>query len=168
MAASRLAASLLPLSLPGHYRQSWEELTYSYGLRRRVAPLSSQNAVQQRYDEQSENGGNEESADHGATQGGVLFSAVAGSKGHWHHADDHGERGHTNGTQSGVARIDRRFNGGPSGAALPFGKGDQEHAVRGCYAHRHDRTHQRWYIQRRPGHEQHPDDSRCRAGERDD
>ena len=70
----------MPACPPGRYRQCWEELTYSYDLQRRVAPLSSKDAVQQRHDEQSENGGNEESADHGATQWGVLFSAIAGPK----------------------------------------------------------------------------------------
>src|ERR1035437_345538 len=62
--------------------------------------------------EERGHGGQQQSADDGAAEGGFLFAAFAQAQGHGRHAEDHGQRGHQHraeadeaGAERGPARI---------------------------------------------------------------
>src|ERR1700679_2416450 len=58
-------------------------------------------------EDQSCNGREEQTANDSASQRSILFSAVAGSQRHRYHADDHRQRGHRYGAETGCPRFDR-------------------------------------------------------------
>src|SRR5580765_6734217 len=62
--------------------------------------LTTQTAVDERHDEQRGEGGDDEAADDGAAERGVLFAALAEAERHGQHADDHGEGSHEDGAEA--------------------------------------------------------------------
>src|SRR5665213_4368177 len=59
-------------------------------------PLPMQHAEHSGHEEQSGDGGANQTADHCAAERSVLFAAFAQAQRHRDHTDDHGERGHEN------------------------------------------------------------------------
>ena len=60
-----------------------------------------------RHEEESGDGGQQQSADDGAAEGRILLAAFAQAEGHGHHADDHGQGRHEHGAEADEAGIER-------------------------------------------------------------
>ena len=52
------------------------------------------------------NAGDEQAADDGPAERGILLAPFRQRQGHWDHADDHGKGGHDNGPQARRAGLD--------------------------------------------------------------
>src|SRR5579884_594455 len=79
--------------------------------------------------ERGESGENE-AADDGATQRGVLLAAFTKADGHGDHADDHGQRRHENGANTDKPRLERGLTRALAFSQLFLREGDQQDAVR--------------------------------------
>src|SRR5713101_7295811 len=108
-------------------------------LERRLPP---EQAVDDGHDEERGDGGDGQAADHRSAEGRVLLPSLSESEGHGKHTDDHGERGHKNGAQPGVAGREGRRHRAVPFPALIIGEGDEENAVRRRHTDAHDRAHQ--------------------------
>src|SRR6266481_4208215 len=135
--------------------------------RARVAP-GMQETENRGNENQRGHRGEEEAANYGAAQGGVLFASIAEAEGHGNHADDHGESGHEDGAEAGEAG----FGGGSDWVSVVqeafLGEGDDEDAIGGAHAHAHDRAHESRDAERGVGEEKKDDDAGEGGGERSD
>ena len=111
-------------------------------------------AEYRRDEQQSRHRGAQQTADYGAAEGRVLFPALAHSQGHRHHTYHHRKRRHDDGTEPGEARFDRCLQGVSMVLQTLFGECDYQDTVSRGHAHAHNRTHQGWNTQMRPGEEQ--------------
>ena len=114
---------------------------------------------------QSRDGREKQAADNGAAEGRVLFAAFAQTKSHRDHADDHGEGGHQNGTQTGEPGFERGFHCRVAMRHAFAGVTDDQNTVRRRDAHAHDGAGECGNAERRMGQEQHPDDAGQGAGQ---
>ncbi len=73
----------------------------------RIVTVAVNQTVHRRNEEQRRNRGKDQPADYRTAQRRVLFAALAESKGHRQHADDHGHGGHDNRTEAREARFFR-------------------------------------------------------------
>ena len=104
--------------------------------------------------------GQQQSADHRASQRSVLLTAVAQAERHRHHADDHGQGGHQHRAEADKAGIQR---GAPRVAHQHFHllareTHHQDGVSRGD-THAHDGAGKRRYAEPGVGQEQEPHDS---------
>ena len=104
--------------------------------------------------------GEQQPTDDSAAKRGILFATISKTQGHRHHANDHGERGHQNGTESRESRLKRRSDGVFSFGHLFAGEFHYQDAVGGGYAHAHDGAGERWHAESGVGYEQKPGNSR--------
>src|SRR5579859_13498 len=93
-----------------------------------------------RNEEQSREGGEQQPADHRATERRVLLAAFSHANGHGHHADNHGQRGHDNRAHAYKAGLQRGFPGVFAFIQLFAREGNHQNAVGGGHAHAHDRA----------------------------
>src|SRR6266853_43059 len=131
-------------------------------LERRLLP---EQAVDDGHDEERGDGSDGQAADHRSAEGRVLLPSLSESEGHGKHADDHGERGHKNGAQPGVAGREGRRHRAVPFPALIIGEGDEENAVRRRHADTHDRPHERGDADARLREKQRPENTRDGAGQ---
>src|SRR5580658_5013305 len=76
-------------------RSGWGMYSSEVGFRRRDAAVMPVNdAEHHRDEEERRNGGEDEPADHGAAERGILFAALTQAQRHRQHADHHRERRH--------------------------------------------------------------------------
>src|SRR6202011_191225 len=115
-------------------------------------------------EDQGCDGGAEQAADDGASERGVLLTAVAGSECHGDHADDHSERGHDDGTETGGTGFDCGLDGVAVLFETGLGEGDDEDAVGGGDAHAHDSSHEGGNAEPGSGEEEEDDDAGERGG----
>ena len=109
-----------------------------------------------------------QAADDGTAERSILLTAIASAECHWHHADNHCESGHDDGTEARRAG----FEGGADRVAVLFkaalGERDDEDAVRRGNAHTHDGSHQRRHAEASAREEEEDYDSGERGGKRGD
>src|ERR1700733_6448562 len=74
-------------------------------------PPPVQHAEHSGDEEQRGDGGANQSTDHGAFERGVLLAAFSHAQGHRYHTDDHGERGHQDGSKTCEAGFERGARG---------------------------------------------------------
>ena len=117
-----------------------------------------QKSEQVRHDQQRRWSCEQQAADNGARQRGILFSAGAADR-HRDHADDHGRRRHQHRPNPGVAGSNCSVESRLACYLLLAGEGDEQDRVRRRDADRHDRSHQRGYVKRRSGDEEHRDNA---------
>src|SRR5262244_3854888 len=117
-----------------------------------------QQAVDYRDEDQGGQRGNGQAADDRTAERRVLLPAFAEPQGHGQHAQDHGEGGHEDGTETRAPRGQPRLDARLPRAHLVIREGHQQDAIRGRYAHTHDRAHQGRHTEGRVGDKEHPDD----------
>src|SRR5713226_2061351 len=110
--------------------------------------------------EESCDGGEQQSANNRAAEGRILFTSLAESEGHGHHADDHRESGHHHGPEPSRAGLEGRAEGILGLGETLVRKRDDQNAVGRGHADAHDRAHQRGHVQGCARQEKHPANSR--------
>src|ERR1700739_136503 len=107
----------------------------------------------------------EQTADNGATQGGILLAAFAKADGHGHHADDHGESGHDDGADADKAGLERGIARVLAFSHLLASKRYHQNAVGGGHAHAHDSAGKRRHVQGGVGNQKYPANTSKSAGQ---
>src|ERR1035437_8846274 len=127
--------------------------------------ILAQHAINQWNHKQRGDGGQQQAADHGASQGCVLLAAFSHAERHRQHTHDHGGGGHDNGPYAGVS-------GGKRGGArvhsfhpLIVGENHQQDAVGRGHADTHDGAHHGGHAEGGLGDKEHPYDAGQRPGQ---
>src|ERR1700693_560160 len=100
-------------------------------------PSSMQQAEDCGNEKESGDGGAHQSADHGAAQRRIFFSAIAQTKRHRDHADDHRKRRHEHRPEASESRFDGSQRGVAMMSEAFLGERNHQNAVSGrdAYAH---------------------------------
>src|SRR6185312_16617746 len=99
-ATHRAAMSLARLKAADESISGMSDIPFGCGAGRSGTPLFAQLETPvsageyHRHEQQGGHGGEYQSADHGASQRGVLLGPLAQTERHGHHADDHRQRRH--------------------------------------------------------------------------